>query len=132
VVEMERVTVFGELNVHRLWASEALITGVAEVTDTQNGCFRFSAAPEGSRLPKPYECHIIKDSKHYFTSRQFGQPGYGQLSQTAPEEIRRGAENGSEIGAFSALINPIKLDSLRAKVEEYMPFGLVPIFILET
>jgi hypothetical protein len=132
VVEMERVTVFGELVVHRLWASEALITGVAEVTDTQNGCFRFSAAPEGSRLPKPYEPHIIKDSKHYFTSRQFGQPGYGQLSQTAPEEIRRGAENGSEIGAFSALINPIKLDSLRAKVEEYMPFGLIPIFILET
>lgn len=132
VVEMERVTVFGQLVVHRLWASEALITGATEVTDTQNGCFRFSAAPQGSRLPKPYEPHVIKDSKHYFTSRQFGQPGYGQLSQTAPEEIRRGAENGSEIGAFSALINPIKLDSLRAKVEEYMPFGLIPIFILET
>ena len=132
IVEMERVTVFGQLVVHRLWASEALITGVAEVTDTQNGCFRFSAAPEGSRLPKPYESLMTTDSKHYFTSRQFGQPGYGQLSQTAPEEIRRRAENGSEIGAFSALINPIKLDSLRAKVEEYMPFGLIPIFILET
>ena len=129
---MECVTVFGAMNVHRVWASEALITGNTDVTDTQTGCFRFSAAPEGSRLPRPYESHWIKDSNHYFTSRCFGQPGYGQLSQTAPVELCRGAENGSEIGAFSALINPIKLDSLKAKVEEYMPFGLIPIFIQET
>ena len=131
-VDMKGVTVFGAMNVHRVWASEALITGNTNVTDTQTGCFRFSAAPEGSRLPRPYESHKIKDSNHYFTSRCFGQPGYGQLSQTAPVELCRGAENGSEIGAFSALINPIKLDSLKAKVEEYMPFGLIPIFIQET
>lgn len=131
-VDMKCVTVFGAMNVHRLWASEALITGNTNVTDTQTGCFRFSAAPEGSRLPRPYESHWIKDSNHYFTSRRFGQPGYGQLSQTAPVELCRGAENGSEIGAFSALINPIKSDSLKAKVDEYMPFGLIPIFIQET
>ena len=131
-VEMTRVTIFGPVEVHRLWASEALITDNTDVTDTQNGCFRFSAAPEGSRLPRFYESHYITDSNHYFTSRRFGHQGYGQLSETAPEEIRRGAENGSEIGAFSALINPIKLDSLGSKVDEYMPFGLIPIFIQET
>lgn len=131
-VELHRVTVLGALKVPRLHASEALITGNVEVTDTQNGCFRFSAAPEGSRLPKPYESHVIKDSQHYFTSRRFGHPGYAQLSETAPVTIRRGAENGSEMGAFSNLINPIKLDSLKAKVDEYMPFGLIPIFVNET
>ena len=40
--------------------------------------------------------------------------------------------NGSEIGAWSAALNPIKEDSLLRKVEEYLPFGLVPIFIRET
>ena len=46
--------------------------------------------------------------------------------------VQTGAETGSEIGAFSSLINPIKLDSLKIKVAEYMPFGLIPIFINET
>lgn len=131
-VELKRATVFGQLDVNRLWASEALITGLVDVTDTQEGCFRFSAAPEGSRLPRQYESHILSDAVHIFTSRNFGQPGYGQLSKTAPTELYRGAENGSEIGTFSSLINPIKSDSLKAKVDEYMPFGLIPIFIQET
>lgn len=120
------------MDVNRLWASETMVTGRVEVTDTQTGCFRFSAAPAGSRLPRPYEAHVLTDAAHIFTSRRFGQPGYGQLSQTAPEALTRGAENGSEIGAFSHLLNPIKLDSLRAKIDEYMPFGLILIFIFET
>jgi hypothetical protein len=131
-VEMNRVTVFGRVDVNRLWTSETLITGVVDVTDTQEGCFRFSAAPTGSRLPRPYEAHTLTDAAHIFTSRRFGQPGYGQLSQTAPAALKRGAENGSEIGVFSSLHNPIKLDSLRIKIDEYMPFGLIPIFIEET
>ena len=131
-VELKGVTVFGKVDVNRLWASEALITGLVDVTDTQEGCFRFSAAPEGSRLPRQYESHILNDAVHIFTSRNFGQPGYGQLSKTASPELYRGAENGSEIGAFSSLINPIKSNSLKAKVDEYMPFGLIPIFIQET
>jgi hypothetical protein len=131
-VELRRVTVFGPVDVHRLDASEALITGVADVTDTQAGCFRFSAAPVGSRLPRPYESHVLADAVHVFTARDFGDPGYAQLSQSAPPELTRGAENGAEIGAFNGLLNPIKLDGLRAKVEEYLPFGLIPIFVPET
>ena len=131
-VEMNRVTVFGQVDVNRLWASETLVTGVVDVTDTQEGCFRFSSAPTGSRLPRPYEAHILTDAAHIITSRRFGQPGFGQLSQTAPVALKRGAENGSEIGVFSSLNNPIKRDSLRIKIDEYMPFGLIPIFIEET
>jgi hypothetical protein len=131
-VELERVTIIGQVDVERLWATETLITGMVDVTDTQQGCFRFSAAPAGSRLPRPYQAFELIDPDPIFTSTKFGQPGYAQLSQAAPTEILRGAENGSEIGAFSGLLNPIKLDSLRAKIDEYMPFGLIPIFIMET
>jgi hypothetical protein len=75
---------------------------------------------------------MIDDPRHYFTSQSFGQPGYAQLSETAPVEIQRGAENGSEMGAFNKLLNPIKMDGLQAKVNEYMPFGRIPIYIKQT
>jgi hypothetical protein len=130
---IERSTIFGRVDVHRLEASEALITGLVHVTDTQNGCFRFSAAPAISRLPHPFESVLFKmDTHHWFTSRRFGDPGYAQLSDTVPTNIMRGAENGSEIGAFSKELNPIKFDGLKAKIDEYMPFGLIPIFINKT
>ena len=127
-----RTTIFGAVNLERLNASEALITGLATVTDTQHGCFRFGAASTGSRIPHPYESHFIRDVGHYFTSRRFGDPGYAQLSASAPQSLLTGAENGSEIGAFSSLFNPIRFDGLRAKVDEYLPFGLIPLFIFET
>ncbi len=139
---LRRVTVFGEMDVEWLDASETLITGLTDVTNTQEGCFRFSAVlrrddPENpmslpSRVPHPYESHFVDDFGGMFTSRIFGQPGYAQLSESAPQFLQRGAENGSEIGAFSALLNPIKFDSLRAKVDEFAPFGLLPAYIFET
>jgi hypothetical protein len=127
-----RATIFGAVTLERLNASEALITRPAVVTDTQHGCFRFGAASTGSRIPHPYESHFIRDVGHYFTSRRFGDPGYAQLSASAPQSLLTGAENGSEIGAFSSLFNPIRFDGLRAKVDEYLPFGLIPLFIFET
>lgn len=144
-VSLERVTVFGELDIEWLYASEALITGFTDVTNTQEGCFRFSAVldrrnpllPVGpgnphSRVPRPYESHFLPATTGFFTSTVFGQPGYAQLSEAAPESLQRGAENGSEIGAFSSLLNPIKADSLRAKVDEFAPFGVLPFTVFET
>jgi hypothetical protein len=130
--QMFRTTVFGAVNFDRLYASEALITGIANVTDTQDGCFRFGAARKGSRIPHPYESHYIDDVPHFFTSRVFGHYAYAQLSESAPEYLLRGAENGSEIGAYSSLLNPIRLASLQAKVDEYLPFGLIPLYLFET
>jgi hypothetical protein len=135
---MERVTVFGKVNAHRLYATETLITDTVVVTDTQTGCFRFSTAQKQkkniiSRLPRPYESFLYDScNTHWFTTRRFGQPGYARLSASAPPELLRGAENGSEIGAFNNLVNPIKFDGLKTKIDEYMPFGLIPIFINET
>ena len=54
------------------------------------------------------------------------------LALTAPPALARGAESGSEIGAWSGLNNTIKLDSLSHKVEEYLPFGLIPSFVRQT
>jgi len=130
-LEIRRSTVLGGLEVDHLDASETLCTGLVEVTDTQGGCFRFSAAPELSRLPHPYRW-VRWDGGSAFVSERFGDAGYAWLSDAAPDDLRRGGEGGVEIGAWSSALAAIKEDGLLTKVEEYLPFGLMPMFIHET
>lgn len=136
-VTMSRCTIIGAaidalcLHVERLDATDTLVVGRADVTDAQDGCFRFSARGPGSRVPHPYASHVIDDLERLFASRRFGDPEYATLSPRAPAAVLVGGENGEEIGAFAAQIEPIKFDSLRAKVEEYMPFGRLPAYIVE-
>jgi len=59
-----------------------------------------------------------------FTSTQYGDPAYGQLSLTCPVEIRTGAEDGSEMGAFNFLKQPQRTANLQSNLEEYLRFGL--------
>jgi len=130
---IQRSTIFGKIDLDRLQASDVILTDLATVADTQDGCFRFSAAPQSSRLPRPYESFLFSlDTPYWFNSRQFGQPGFAQISDEAPQQLQFGAENGEEMGVFNQLLNPIKLEGLQTKIEEYMPFGLIPFFINET
>jgi hypothetical protein len=61
-----------------------------------------------------------------FTSQRYGDPAYGQLLLRTAEEIRAGAENGAEMGAFNSLMQPQREANLRIRLEEYLPFGLEP------
>lgn len=128
-VHLARTTVLGDLHAERLWADDTLVAGVVDATDTQAGCFRFSAAFAASRLPHPFESVVLADARGLFRSTRFGDPSYAQLADAAPDAVARGAETGSEMGAFCALDNPIKADSLAHKVDEFLPFGLAPIFV---
>lgn len=130
-VVLRRVTVLGGIDVERLDASEALITGLVDVTDTQAGCFRFSTALPGSRLPHPYRS-VPWPGGPVFASLRFGDAGYTWLAESAPEAIRRGAENGGEIGAWNLTLGPQKEAALMKKIDEYLPFGLSPMLIRET
>jgi hypothetical protein len=134
-LDIARSTVFGDVRVNRIHASEALVQGAVRAEDNQHGCFRFSAAHAGgSLLPQRFASHLYDAGvpDHTFTSRRFGDPGYAQLAAAAAEELRTGAENGGEIGAWNHLLIPIKLADLRAKVDEYAPFGLVAQYLFET
>lgn len=130
--QLRRVTLLGAARLHRLDASEVLVAGTLDVVDTQRGCFRFSRAAAPSRAPHPFQSLIGGDDRAWFETRVFGEPGYAELSSVAPPEVVRGAENRSEIGAFSSEIVAIRLDSLHDKVEEYLPFGLVPVVVTQT
>jgi hypothetical protein len=135
-VELLRSTVFGDVRVNRLSASDSLIQGLTYATDNQSGCFRFSAtnADPARRLPRQYESHLIGPAipNHVFTSRRFGDSGYAQLSPTAPLEIVTGGENRSEMGVFNRRLLQIRTADLDRKTREFLPFGLIPQQIFET
>jgi len=119
------------LDVERLDASDTLVAGVADVTDVQSGCFRFSARAPGSRVPHPYESHVIDDLQRLFVSRRFGDPHYAELSPRAPDSLVRGSEFDCEIGSMAGERRPVRRDGLMAKIDEYMPFGRNPALIME-
>lgn len=59
-----------------------------------------------------------------FTSRQYGESAYAQLNTACPPEIRRGAEDGSEMGVFNFLAQSQREDNLQVSLKEYVRFGL--------
>ena len=138
VANLSRCTLLGPAYVHRLEASECILDGIVIVENAQDGCVRFSAWSAASAIPRQYESVQIPAGAPLFTSRAFGQPGYGQLLASVDNEIlsgavgatiSAGAQNGSEMGAYAAEANPIKEHSLLLKYDEFMPLGLNPVII---
>lgn len=137
-VTLSRVTVMGRSAVHRLVASDSILHGFAVVEDAQDGCVRFSAVAAGSRVPRQYESATIAPGAPIFVSTDYGAAGYGQLLESCDDAILAGskatsvlagAENSSEMGAFSAGLAPIKEAGLLIKYAEYMPLGLTPVVV---
>jgi hypothetical protein len=95
----------------------------------QHGCVRFSYVPTGSRLPRLHHCQpeTLADAarvRPVFTSRRYGDAGYCQLSSRSVAEITEGADDRSEMGAFHDLYQPQRTGNLRARLDEYLRFGL--------
>jgi hypothetical protein len=59
-----------------------------------------------------------------FTSRAYGQPAYAQLDAGCPAELRTGASDGAEMGAFHDLYQPQREANLLDQLDEYLRFGL--------
>lgn len=95
----------------------------------QQGCVRFSYVPPSSRLPRLHRCQPVSLGeaarvRPVFTSLRHGDAGYCQLSQDCAAEIRRGADDGAEMGAFHGLYEPQREANLRRSLDEYLRFGL--------
>jgi hypothetical protein len=135
-------------------ATETIFDGHVESERTQTGCIRFSYVPPGSRTPRRYRCEpdladreaieaeearfgpltpaqkqAVRDLVHQrvkpeYTAEEYGQPAYLQLSLKGPEEIAKGAADGSEMGAYCHLKQPQREANLRMRLKEYLPFGL--------
>lgn len=149
-VRIEKSTILGRTRTRILEASDSIFTVGVEVEQEQEGCIRFCYLPLGSDEPnsaKPtsaepsrrFRCQpdlalkgwtgsekesVLCRTRPAFTSLRYGDPGYAQLSLACAEEIRTGAEDGSEMGAFNSSQQPHREANLLAALEEYLPFGL--------
>ncbi|MGW1748624.1 hypothetical protein ACWCRD_24050 [Streptomyces sp. NPDC002092] len=121
VLHMHRTTVIGEVHTHAVEIAEnSVLTGRLNVARRGIGCLRYSYVPAGSRTPRRHRCTAVRP---LFASVRYGTPWYGQLADRGPEEIRRGADDGAEMGAFHDLYRPQREDGLRARLAEYTPAG---------
>ena len=95
----------------------------------QEGCVRFSYLPLDSRAPRRHRCRPESEAeagrvRPQFTSLRYGDPGYCQLGRLCAAQIARGADDESEMGVFHDLHAPQREANLRARIEEYLRFGL--------
>lgn len=92
----------------------------------QEGCVRFSFLPTGARTPRRFKCieRIVAGPQPIFFAFRYGSPGYLKLLTSTPDVVRRGADDGGEMGAFHFLLAPLREIDLRIRMQEYMPVGL--------
>jgi hypothetical protein len=92
----------------------------------QEGCVRFSFLPEGAKTPRRFECVEEKPAspQPLFFALRYGLAGYCKLLVSTPDVIRRGADDGGEMGAFHFVLGPLRETDLRVRIEEYLPAGL--------
>lgn len=134
-------TILGATKANTIFAENCIFVQPVTITRLQEGCVRFSFVPVGSLCPRRFRCQpslaltdvpegspeetqILARIKPAFTSSVFGNPAFAQLSQECPIEIRTGAEDASEMGAFGFLKNPQRETNLRSSLDEYLRFGL--------
>ena len=92
----------------------------------QQGCVRFSFLPAGAKTPRRFECieRAIAGPQPIFFALRYGRPGYMKLLASTPDVVRRGADDGGEMGAFHFVLAPLRETDLRVRLQEYMPVGL--------
>jgi hypothetical protein len=104
----------------RLWPA-ALIAN-----RKQTGCVRFSYLPSGSITPRRFECveKAPNNPQPLFFALRYGNPGYCKLLASTSDRIRRGADDGGEMGVYHYLQTPQREADLRIRMQEYLPVGM--------
>jgi hypothetical protein len=150
---IKRSTVFGEVQTHAIELEEnSIFMGSILACRKQQGCMRFSYVPPGSRTPRRYHCQpdLVENSvealfnkndisppergaliererlrvEPEFNSTRYGTPTYCQLAGACACEIKRGADDESEMGVFHDLYQPQRLANLCTRLDEYTPAGM--------
>lgn len=147
-VELEDCTVFGGLAARTLVADACILLGGVAVERRQQGCVRFSYVPPGSKTPRRFRCQpdlakrrlaeasglpslppdrareVEGRVRPQLTSGRWGDAAFAQLARACAPELRTGAEDGSEMGAFRYLNQPHREANLRRALREYLRVGL--------
>src|SRR6266511_2118341 len=123
-------TVIGSVHTLELkLASNSIFMSDVRSEKKQSGCVRFCYLPLTSVVPRRYRCQPEQENdalrvRPQFTSLRYGDPGYGQLALRTAKQIRTGADDEAEMGAFHELYQPQRETNLRIRLDEYLRFGL--------
>jgi hypothetical protein len=127
-VNLKRVTVFGQVNAAQVTACDVIFTQriIAPNPTKLDQQVKFSYIPEESVTPTGESYRPVSKmiKPPVFTSTQFGDPAYAQLSADCPVEIRSGASDGSEMGAFHQLHSLEAEANIPVILREYLPVDL--------
>jgi hypothetical protein len=129
-LQIADTTVIGTVHTLELkLASNSIFMSDVISEKKQQGCVRFCYLPLTSVVPRRYRCQPEDESdalriRPQFTSLVYADPGYGQLALRTAAEIRTGADDEAEMGAFHELYEPQRATNLRIRLEEYLRFGL--------
>jgi hypothetical protein len=122
-----RSTIMGTTRIHRIDAADDMIfRGTVCVSRRQFGSIRFSYVRPNPYLPRRYKC--VPDANWSltpdFVGQQFGSYGFAQLTVHCGVEIRKGAESGSEMGAFHNLFEAQRRDRLESQLDDFTPVNM--------
>jgi hypothetical protein len=149
VVSLQRCTVFGIIDIHVMELGEnSIFMSCVNVARRQLGCMRFCYVPRGCRTPKRYHCQpdgvisAVVDATTdpqkrsleiasvqlsvtpQFTSVSYGTEAYAQLGEYCAGEIKRGADDESEMGVYHDLYQPQRQANLEERLAEYTPAAM--------
>jgi hypothetical protein len=123
-VRLDAATVVGAVSTREAdLVSNSLLTAPLVARRRQVGCVRYSLLPEGSRTPRQHEC-APAGTRADFVSLRYGDPAYCRLHRACPDAVRRGADDGGELGAYHELGEPIREDRLRERLDEFLRFSM--------
>jgi hypothetical protein len=129
-LRVENSTIVGKVHTGLMeLASNTIFLADLNCERLQQGCVRFSYLPPASRTPRRHRCRPEDEAeairmRPQFSSLRYGHPDYCQLSPFCAAEIRQGADDEAEMGAFHDLYQPQRESNLRVRLDEYLRFGL--------
>jgi hypothetical protein len=129
-----RCTLLGAVHVESADVSDTIITGSLLADRRQAGCIRYSYVGAGSQTPRQFRCISGEPGapQPEFVSLRFGHPGLAQQTPGCPAEIAQGAEDGSEMGAFSSVRQPQRLAAVASVLAEFVRVAAVSGIVLES
>jgi hypothetical protein len=145
---LDNVTLFGTSTFKSLEATNVIFSEAVTVKRRQSGCIRFSWVATGSAAPRRYRCQpdlaietaaakkapvslTLDEGKSValgvtplFLDESLDEPTVGMLHPLTKDAIRLGGEGDTEMGAFSAAAEGLRLANLTSLFDDYVPFGL--------
>jgi hypothetical protein len=152
-LSLSRVTVLGGADVHSVGlAEDSIITGALDCERRQTGSARFCYLGPSSRPPERTACQpdaalarvaaeIARGAPGRwdrdrleamtaarlvprFDSVRFGQPAYARLADDAAPELKHGAHDEGELGAYHDLWQPLRAADLQTQLRQFAPPGV--------